>query len=81
MESRTIAGIEIIVLEYEMEIPPGGSTWVISYWVCAAGFSEPLSYFSLDPIFVRCWARPEWIGSRLLNIKIRLQLFYHESSS
>ena len=23
MESRTIAGIEIIVLEYEMEIPPG----------------------------------------------------------
>ena len=30
----------------------------------------------IDPIFVRFWARPEWNGSGLLNIKIRYQLFF-----
>ena len=37
-ESKTIvASIEIIVLEYVMEIPRGGGgTWVIFWWVCEA---------------------------------------------
>ena len=42
---------------------------------------QPMLWPIIDPIFVRFWARPEWIGSRLLNIKIRLQLFYNESCS
>ena len=46
IDGRTIARKEIIVLEYVMEAP-GGGTWVIFFWVCAAGLSEPLPYFSL----------------------------------
>ena len=51
-----------LVFEIVQSIPS------IFCWVCAAGFSEPLPYFSLlwpirDPIFVRFWARSEWNGS------------------
>ena len=31
---------------------------------------QPMLWSIIDPIFIRFWARPEWIGSRLLNIKI-----------
>ena len=62
--------------------PPLEGTWVIFCWVCAADFSEPLPMLwpIIDSIFAHFWTRPEWNGGRLLNIKIRQQPFYHESS-
>ena len=66
---------------------PGGVQGSFFCWVCAAGLSEPLTYFSLccgpikDPNFVRFWERPEWNENRLLNIKYGdTSFFYHESS-
>ena len=59
-----------------MEIPRGGGVHG-SYF---AGYVKPVLWPIIDPIFVRFLERSQWNGSRLLNIKIRLQLFYHDSS-
>ena len=68
-ESKTIvASIEIIVLEYVMEIPRGGGGVHGSYF---GGYVKPVLWPIIDPIFVHFLERSEWNGSRLLNIKIR----------
>ena len=53
-----------------MANPPHGGYMGHFLLVCTAGFSEPIiGYFVVN--YVRLWARPEWNGSHLLNIKIQ----------
>ena len=59
-----------------MESPPGGEvhgSFFTGYVQLASQNLCPISTMLwpvIDPVFVRFWARPEWIWSCLLNIKI-----------
>ena len=52
----------------------GGVTWVNFCWVCAAGFSEPLTYY-------RLFCGQLMNSSRLLNIKATAGTFFFNRES